>query len=235
MLGLAASLAAGCSTPPRLSTDTLTPLRVHDTADSVPPGGDSTPTSLPPSTNGLPPSPTGLPSTVASVGRHTKLKWGNWRFDQVPPLAISSERGTGCGSTGNIGEVIPDGVWNVLVGDGSGADRFFTATNITVDVRCVYTGLIGQQRWNAACAPDPAAQACVGQSPGWFVVNASRRLRTMPVSPSLTHGVGALGTSPCPAAPNDLQASNAPWRFMDSWIIVDVGIVTTVVSACPTD
>jgi len=153
--------------------------------------------------------------------------WGGWDHRQVPPLVTAAERGTGCASAGTINDIIPDGIWNVLVGD-------FTATAITVDVRCIYTGVDGQRRWQAACAPDPAIAACVGQSPGWFVVNNSKRLRTVALSPTLRYGVGAIGKSPCPSVTKDRNAPTAPWRTLDSWIAIDQGVVTTVVTACPT-
>jgi uncharacterized membrane protein len=53
------------------------------------------------------------------------------------------------------------------------------------------------------------------------------------VSPDVQYGVGALGTSPCASAPSDRTASNAPWRTGHSWIVVEGGQVTVVVTACP--
>ncbi len=218
---------AGCSAPSTLSNDTLPPLQ-------------SGPFSAPPTTPA--PSTTDKVSTATSVpegglppttGRPAAGTWGGWPYYEVPQLGSESVRGTGCGSTGGIPEVIPDGVWNVLVGDGSGRNDFFTSTHLTVDMRCIYSGVGGQQLWNAACTAAPQSDDCLHQSPDWYVVNANGRLRTMPVSPDLQYGVGALGPSPCASVTTDRSAADAPWRFMDSWIVVAGGQVTAMVTACP--
>jgi hypothetical protein len=222
----AVGILAGCSEPSRLSDNTLPPLQ---SGPFSPP-----PTSAGPSTTALGGSTTtasgGLPGTTLQPAAGT---WGGWPYYEVPQLGSESVRGTGCGSTGGIPEVIPDGVWNVLVGDGSGRDEFFTASDITVDMRCIYSGVGGQQLWNAACTAAPQSDSCRNNSPDWYVVNANGRLRTMPLAPDLQYGVGALGTSPCPSAPTDRTARDAPWRSMDSWIVVSGGRVTAMVTACP--
>lgn len=232
---LGTAVFGGCATAPRLGNDTLAPLQpgAITTANTSP--GTTLPSVGPTPTTG-PTPPTGLPNTlVAPVATRppTPVKWGGWSHDAVPPLVFPGERGTGCGSPGTIGDAIPDGIWNVVVGDGTGADRFFTASSIIVDVRCVYTGLDGQQRWTAACGASPLVDACIGQSPGWFVVNNSKRLRTLPVAVGLKYGVGALGKSPCPGVSVDPNAPGAPWRNTDSWIVIDQGTVSAVITACP--
>lgn len=174
-----------------------------------------------------------MPGASSTTALGTGVVWGDWPYYEVPQLGTESVRGTGCGSTGGLGETLPDGIWNVLIGDGTGDDEFWTSSRLTVDVRCVYSGVGGQQLWTAACTDDPQSDSCVEQSPEWYVVNANGRLRTMPISDDAVYGVGAVGTSPCPGAATDRFASNAAWRFMDSWIVVNRGRVTTVVSACP--
>ena len=220
------AVLVSCSTPHMLSDGTLPPLQ-------------SGPFSAPPTT----PAPTTITATATTTTALAGLpgstlppsagEWGGWPYYEVPQLGSESVRGTGCGSTGGIPEIIPDGVWNVLVGDGSGSDAFFTSSRITVDMRCIYSGVGGQQLWNAACATALQTDACQSQSPDWYIVNANGRLRTMPVAADLHYGVGAIGTSPCPNAPSDRTATDAPWRSMDSWIVVAAGQVRSVVTACP--
>lgn len=219
------SLLGACSTTSTLPDGTLPPL---GSGTLVPPSTSTSTTVALAGTTTLPPG--GLPGTTAPA---QGTSWGGWPYYEVPQLGAESVRGTGCGSTGGLGESLPDGIWNVLVGDGTGGDDFWTSDRITVDVRCVYSGIGGQQLWNSACSTDPQADACLQQSADWYVVNANGRLRTMPVSPTVQYGVGALGPSPCASVTADRTASNAPWRFMDSWVVVDRGVVTAVVAACP--
>lgn len=219
--------AAACGTTSTLPEGTLPPLQ---SGPFVPPS------TLVPSTTVADAGATsvagdGLPTTSSAAAAATS--WGNWPYYEVPQMGTESVRGTGCGSTGGLGETLPDGVWNVLVGDGTGGDEFWTSSRITVDVRCVYSGVGGQQLWTAACTADPTSDSCQQQSAEWYVVNANGRLRTMAVSSGVQYGVGALGASPCASPPTERSASDAPWRYMDSWITVDGGQVTAVVSACP--
>ncbi len=226
VVGLLCLAVAACGTTSTLPEGTLPPLQ---SGPFVPPSTVlSTSTVVDPSSTTV--AGSALPTTsVASTG----TSWGNWPYYEVPQLGTESVRGTGCGSTGGLGETLPDGVWNVLIGDGTGGDEFWTSSRITVDVRCVYSGVGGQQLWTAACTADPTADNCQQQSADWYVVNANGRLRTMPVSSGVQYGVGALGPSPCASAPTDRNAGDAPWRYMDSWVTVDGGRVTAVVTACP--
>jgi hypothetical protein len=223
-LGMVATVAA-CGTTSTLPEGTLPPLQ---SGPFVPPSTVAPPTTMAEGATTV--AGTQPPTTAAGV---SGTSWGNWPYYEVPQLGTESVRGTGCGSTGGLGETLPDGVWNVLVGDGTGGDEFWTSSRITVDVRCVYSGVGGQQLWTAACTADPTSDSCQQQSADWYVVNANGRLRTMTVSPDVQYGVGALGASPCASVSGDRNSGDAPWRFMDSWITVDGGRVTAVVSACP--
>jgi hypothetical protein len=243
-------VVAGCSSQAELSTDTLPPLisgptsfppvsSVAQTTSSAStlPGEttvapSTTNTAATATTTTTPPATTAAATTVPATTPAT-VKWGGWSYYEVPQMGSESVRGTGCGSTGGLGEVIPDGIWNVIVGDGSGSSRFWTGSKIQVDVRCVYTGSGGQSLWNTTCSASPEADACASQSPTWFVVNANSRLRTMPVARGVQYGVGALGSTPCAGVTLDRSSPDAPWRFMDSWIVISGGAVTTVVAACP--
>jgi hypothetical protein len=219
-------LTVACSSTSTLPEGTLPPL---GSGPLVPPSTSTTAPVFGSSTTSTT-APGGLPASTATA---SGTSWGGWPYYEVPQLGSESVRGTGCGSTGGLGETLPDGVWNVLIGDGTGGDEFWTRDRITVDVRCVYSGIGGQQLWNAACTTDPQSDNCLQQTADWYVVNANGRLRTLLVSPSVQYGVGGLGASPCASFSGDRNAPDAAWRFMDSWIVVDAGQVTVVVSACP--
>lgn len=221
-------VGTACGTTATLDDGTLPPLGTG----TFPPPSTSVATA---GTTAPPTSaePGGLPSTSIAGSSGTGIGWGGWDHDDVPMLGSESVRGSGCGSTGGIGEIIPDGVWSVIIGDGTGGDQFWSDDSMTVDMECVYTGKGGQQLWEAACLTDPQSPNCTQQTGDWYVVNANGRLRTVRVSPDVQYGVGALGTSPCPDAPTDRTASNAPWRSEHSWIVIQGGQVTHVVTDCP--
>jgi hypothetical protein len=239
------AITAGCTStstiggertlPPLSTTGTTAPL--DTTVPTTVPGGAATGTSATGTTGTTTTTTTATtttttttvgpppPTSATTVPRH--VTWGGWAYYSVPRLGSEPVRGTGCGSAGGLTDVIPDGIWNVIV-------KSFGAAQVAVDVRCVYTGAAGKQRHDAACAADPGGDDCLLQSAGWFVVNASTRLRTMPLAAGSKYGVGAIGGSPdCPPVTQDRTSPDAPWRFMDSWIVIDAGQVTTVIAACP--
>jgi hypothetical protein len=231
------AILAGCSSGTSLTDATLPPLQTAVDAPSTTP---LTPPVEAPSTTPLPGvtttaviSSTIAVATVITTTAPSVVVWQGWDYYGVPQLGAESVRGTGCGSNGALGEVIPDGIWNVIVGDGTGSSSAWTASRIQLDVRCVYTGASGQQLWNAACAANPESDDCTMASPDWYVVNANSRRRTMPVAPTVQYGVGGLGTSPCAPVTLDRSSPDAPWRFMDSWVVIDHGTVTAVIAACP--
>jgi hypothetical protein len=240
-LVLAAVLAAAaCSSNSELGNDTLPPLlgapttlALPDvtTATSIVPAAPATGSSVDPSTS-IDPSATSTTTATTSVPV-SAATWGGWAYYEVPQLGTEPVRGSGCGANGALGDVVPDGIWNVNIGDGTGANRFWSGGTISLDMRCVYAGDAGRAQWNTACSAAPDADACQSQSPNWFVVNVNSRLRTMPVAASAQYGVGALGSTPCPGVSLDPTSESAPWRFMDSWVVVSGGVVTTVIAACP--
>jgi hypothetical protein len=234
---------AGCSSRTELRGDTLPPLIGGPTTFTVTP---TTAPAIDPSATTLPgTSTTTLSTTTLSTTTSTtttpstttppvaRVTWGGWPYYQVPQLGSEPVRGTGCGANGGLGDVVPDGVWNVIIGDGSGADRFWSGGTMAVDMRCIYAGDAGRAQWNTVCGAVPDADACASQSPDWFVVNVNSRLRSMPVASGVQYGVGALGSTPCPGVTLDPGSRDAPWRFMDSWIVIDRGVVTSVIAACP--
>jgi hypothetical protein len=182
------------------------------------------------------PPPT-APSTVepaTTAATTARVTWGGWDFYVVPQLGSEPVRGSGCGGNGSLPAVIPDGIWHVFIGDRSSTDNSaWSASTIQLDVSCVYYGASGQQMLDAACAADPGSGGCEDQDPDFYLVNASTRLRPMPVSPGVRYGVGGLGAKASNCASQDPRSADAPWHYMDSWVVIDGGIVTDVITACP--
>ncbi len=238
LLAILAFLAAtGCSSTTELSDETLPPLAGAPTTLALPgvttsslPGESTVAqvSSTDPSATSTSTSPTTTTTMTGATGA-----WGGWAYYEVPQLGTEPVRGSGCGANGGLGDVVPDGVWNVNVGDGSGGDQFWSGGQISLDVRCIYAGDAGRAQWNTVCSGAPQSSACQSQSPDWFVVNSNRRLRTMPVASNAAYGVGALGTTPCAGVSLDPTNAAAPWRSMDSWVVVSGGVVTAVIAACP--
>ncbi|MBI4934869.1 MAG: hypothetical protein HY828_13385 [Actinobacteria bacterium] len=227
--------AAGCSSTAERSDATLPPLAGGPTTLALPGIATSTTSVAPDPGSSVPPSASIDPaSTISStIASGATVTWGGWAYYEVPQLGAEPVRGSGCGATGGLGDVVPDGIWNVNIGDGSGADRFWSGGTISLDLRCIYAGDAGRAQWNTVCSAAPDADACLSQSPDWFVVNVNSRLRTMPVAATVQYGVGALGTPPCAGVSLDPTSVSAPWRFMDSWVVVSGGQVTAVIAACP--
>ena len=199
------------TTLPGTSATTLSPTPSTTTV--------STTTSRPPPPPPRPPRPPprrrhGSPGAVGRTTRYRRL-------------GSEPVRGTGCGANGGLGDVVPDGIWNVIIGDGSGADRFWSGGTMDVDMRCIYAGDAGRAQWNTVCGAAPDADACASQSPDWFVVNVNSRLRSMPVASGVQYGVGALGSTPCPGVTLD-PASRT--RRGGSWT---VGSSSTAASSPP--
>ena len=234
LAAVAVLAVTGCSSSAELSDDTLPPLAGGPSTLALPGVTTSTTPGAPdPGSSVAPSSSIDPTSTSATIAPGAAVTWGGWPYYEVPQLGTEPVRGSGCGATGGLGEVVPDGIWNVNIGDGSGADRYWSGGTISLDLRCIYAGDAGRAQWNTVCSAAPDADVCQSQSPDWFVVNVNSRLRTMPVAANVQYGVGALGSPPCVGVSVDPTSGSAPWRFMDSWVVISGGQVTTVVAACP--
>lgn len=217
---LAPATTADETVPPTLAPETT--VLVVETAP---------PETVPPET--VPPE-TVPPETVPPVTiQAATTQWGGWPFYAVPRLGSEPVRGSGCGADGGLGDVIPDGIWQGQIGDRSSSMSGWSDSQLQIDVYCVHFGAKGQQLLDAACAVDEGSGGCEDQDPENYIVNASKRIRTMPVLPSVEYGVAGLGVAAQPCASPDRHDSGAPWVYMPSWIVVSGGVVTQVVTACP--
>lgn len=151
--------------------------------------------------------------------------WPYPTFDDVPQLGTEPVRGTGCGSEGQLGAVVPDGLWSGYVRD------FDPATNTYgIDVACVYYGESAQAMLAGGTA------TIVDDDPNFLVVNNSTRVRRMP-STATIEVLGELGNdgrcyegAHLPGGPTvDGVAYNSNTL---AWVRIDGGAVTWTFTGC---
>ena len=104
--------------------------------------------------------------TVDDTPSYIQL-WPYPSFRDVPRLGVEPVRGSGCGASGDLGDVIPDGLW---------AGYLYPATDGTVemDVACVYEGDAAAQ-----VVADGTATIVDDRDPDFLVVNNNTRRRTL--------------------------------------------------------
>jgi hypothetical protein len=104
--------------------------------------------------------------TVAGPTAGVGGLWPYLSFHDVPRLGDEPVRGSGCGSRGELGDSVPDGLWAGYlypVGDGA----------VELDVACVYEGEQARQVLAEGTA------TVVDHDPAFLVVNNSTRRRSL--------------------------------------------------------
>ena len=201
--------------PPIMSTvPTNTETTVEITTTSAPP--ESTTTS-PPITE---------PATTVPVGDGCVSCAADfvfpYAFFAVPQLGTEPVRGTGCGADGSLGEVIPDGIWD--------ARRItVSASTIGIDVQCVYYGDSGAELL-AKCLAAEGPDGCEDTDPDFWFVNASSRIRTMPLAPEFRRRYATSDGCADPG-PGNTRGVEGQDEF-DSWVIIEQGEVTFALTSC---
>ena len=124
---------------------------------------------LAPTTRACPPTrPRRCRRSTRSMTRRRTSSSGRTRSSRdVPRLGIEPVRGSGCGASGDLGDVIPDGLW---------AGYLYPAADGTVeiDVACVYEGDTAAQ-----VAADGTATIVDDRDPDFLVVNNNTRRRSL--------------------------------------------------------
>jgi hypothetical protein len=146
-------------------------------------------------------------------------------FGSVPRLGEEPVRGSGCGSQGQIGDVIPDGLWagyvDALELDAAGAGT------IGIDLLCIYFGESAR-----AVATEGTANI-LNNDPDYLIVNNNERVRTLPTSPSLVLRESvADGDGACLEASPESPVQPEPKPDTQAWIRVDGGAVAWVLWGC---
>jgi hypothetical protein len=159
------------------------------------------------------------PATPAPYAAADESVWPYGQFGNVPQLAAEGVRGTGCGSSGQLGERLPDGLF-------AGYVTGYDANHVAIDVVCVYAVP------DAASLPNPSASV-VSDAPGYVVVNNNTRSRTVPMDPAIVLRVGVRGAGgECVDGRSTTQWTDVP-SDRQVWMRIHGGRATWLLADCP--
>jgi hypothetical protein len=137
-------------------------------------------------------------------------------FYSVPRLGSEPVRGTGCGASGQIGDVIPDGIWAGFAGvDG---DR------VSVDLVCVFTPEAAERVLAEGTA------AIIYPDPAYLIVNNNQRERTVPAAPTLELRDAQWNEQSRCVEGSYIEA--ADHRDFQAWVTIEGGVATSIVWGC---
>lgn len=183
-----------------------------------------------PSSPGATPVGTGLPpiEPAPDADSWTSL-FPYERFTDVPQLGAEPVRGSGCGGNGELGDVIPDGLWAGYVFPAG-----WETGTVEIDVACVYSGPTAQE-----VIADGSSTVVDDRDPGFVVVNNSDRRREV---------VDATAYVLWGVAEGDQCVIGAAWGVPDggldeqfeeytsslAWVRIDGGAVRWLAYGCDT-
>jgi hypothetical protein len=161
-----------------------------------------------------PNAPTGLPPARPSDSASPVWPFGP--FWNAPQLGEEPVRGSGCGSQGQIGDVIPDGLWAGYVVNES-------TPTISIDLLCIFTGPAAGQVISEGTAN------VVNNEPDYVVVNNNTRLRAAPAAPGILLRDSVVVDGECVENPT---AAHNPDPPRQAWVRIDGGQVTWILWGC---
>jgi hypothetical protein len=162
----------------------------------------------------FPTAPASLPP--ADPADPSSSIWPYGPFWNVPQLGSEPVRGTGCGSQGQIGDVIPDGLWAGYVTNES-------TPTISIDLLCIFTGAA------AGHVVSEGTANIVNNEPDYLVVNNNTRLRSAPAAPGIVLRDSSSINGECVENP---AAAHNPAPARQAWIRIDGGQVTWILWGC---
>ena len=142
--------------------------------------------------------------------------WPYGPFWNVPHLGSEPVRGSGCGSQGQIGDVIPDGLW-------AGYVTNETSPTVDIDLLCIFTGAAAQHVISEGTAN------IVNDEPDYVVVNNSTRTRPTPAAPEIVLLDGVVSDGECVGG---VVAEHNPDPPRQAWVRIDGGQVTWILWGC---
>jgi len=162
-------------------------------------------------------------AVIAAIPAAPASPWtfdGDW-LSAVPQLGTEPVLGSGCGGNGEIGEVIPDGWWLVLV-------EWIDGVSMGLDLMCAYHGDAAIP-FVEECAAQWPDEGCVWDT-GFMPINNSDRIRPMPMSPGILREIEPNGYC------RDAGIADYEARYLGdvmTWVRITGGQVDYVRYYCP--
>lgn len=148
-------------------------------------------------------------------------QWPYDEFHDVPQLGSEPVRGSGCGSQGQIGDTIPDGVWAGFATVNGGA--------VKIDVLCIFYGE------SAEAVRSEGSANIINDEPDYLVVNNSERVRVAPTAMGIElRDSVIMAPGECVAADDVYSdhSGNSPDPERQAWIHIHNGEVKWIVWGC---
>jgi len=160
------------------------------------------------------------------IGCGSNFRWPYADFFSVPQLGVEEVRGSGCGGAGEIGEQLPDGIWN-------GFATNLSASTIDFDLACVYYGESARPFIDEFLETTPIDEAPYLDEDYW-VVNNTVRNRTVRLASSFVYRDAEWIDGPACIDPGPMSDSSAdtPGGFIDSWIMIENGEAVFLLRSC---
>jgi hypothetical protein len=137
-------------------------------------------------------------------------------FYSVPRLGSEPVRGSGCGASGQIGDVIPDGIWAAFAG--------VEGDRVSVDLVCVFTPEAAER-----VIADGTA-TIIYADPAYLIVNNNERERSVPAAPALQlRDAQWNDESQCVEGSYIAEADHRDYL---AWVTIEGGVATSVVWGC---
>jgi hypothetical protein len=188
-----------------------------------------------PRTPTAPPAPTPAPSNLppAYASGDVFAVWPYGEFWNVPQLGSEPVRGSGCGSQGEIGGTIPDGLWAGYVSLDPATDLLW------VDLLCIYYGESAQSVLASGGAN------IVLNDPGYLIVNNNDQRRSVPnnlqvvLSSAIDESGRCVPYGAGMAGPGEAHMTSPVYEIdnygaSQAWIRIDNGVATWLNYGCDT-
>jgi hypothetical protein len=194
------------TTAPSAATVSTTTIAPDDTSSAV---------------NELPVNTTPTDADVPSPSILADGSTGIPEFWMVPQFGSEPVRGSGCGSTGGLGDMIPDGLWaGFIVDDGSDG-------SVGIDLLCVFT-----PEGASVALANPTATT-ITADPNYLIVNNSTRARFMPMDGNVVLRLAERDADGrCMDARTTTQWADIP-ADRQAWIRIHGGVITWILADCP--